>query len=189
MADCFSDAKLTQISPTIMSIDWPQDTIMWLERIPLTLLNETERANGIRLEQFDPTTNFEEWARGRIFSTDGELRWEQQDGLFWVVYCGKNLDLPSFTQETLTDLQSENLRVDERSYFLWGKRVEAQDLATLGLPAQTVAFVELQIPRILRYPVSSAAKRVKMKVKEYFAADGSLAYARFIGLEEVYESL
>jgi len=189
MADCFCDAKLPQISPTITSIDWPQGTIMWLERIPLTLLTEPERANGIRLEQFDPTTNFDDWARGRIFSAHGELRWEQQDGMFWTVYCGENLDLPGFTQETLTELESENLRLDERSYFLWGKRVEAQDLPTLGLPVQTIAFVELQIPRILRYPISNAAKRVKIKVKEYFAADGSLAYARFIGLEEIYESL
>jgi len=184
MADCFLYARLEQISPVIRALTWTQDAIMWLEHIPLTFLTETERAHGIRLEWFDPLATFDEWARGRIFAPAGELRWEQQDGKFGAVFCGESVELSDFMRETDPALQPEQLMVYERSYYLWGTSVKAKDLPILGLPAETIAFVELQIPRILRYPVSSNAKRVKLKVKEFVAADGTLAYARFVGLEE-----
>ena len=157
---------------------------MWLERLPLTFLTETERAHGIRLEKFDLTIEFDEWARGRIFAPSGELRWEQQDGMFWAVFCGEYVDLHGFIRETSPELQPEQLTIYERAYYLWGTRVKANEQATLGLPAETIAFVELQIPRVLHYPVSSNTKRVKMKVKEYMTANGVPAYARFVGLEE-----
>ena len=186
MVDCFLHAKLEQIGPTICALPWLVDAkaLMLLERIPLSLLTETERVKGIRLECFDPTTDFEQWGRGRIFATQGELRWEQMDGKFWAVFCGESINLPSFTSEIAVELQPEKLTLREQSYYLWGKRVQTKDLPKLGLPPQTVAFVELQIPRILHYPVTSSAKRVKLKMKEYYATDGALVYARFVGLEE-----
>jgi hypothetical protein len=50
-----------------------------------------------------------------------------------------------------------------------------------GLPA----FADFQIPRLLRYPVSSNARRVRLLVREYRdPASDERVYYRFLGLKE-----
>jgi hypothetical protein len=47
------------------------------------------------------------------------------------------------------------------------------------------AFMEFKIPRVLLYPVSAEARRVRLRVCEYVdPRSGELCYYRFKGLEE-----
>lgn len=184
MNDHLSRARMGSIAPSIQAMDWPKDAAVWLERVPVAFLTDPQRADGIRLERFDANTQFDDWARGRIFAEMGELRWERQDGMFDAVFCGDAQDPAGFTLETEQDLSASEITTMINSYYLWGTRVGTRDLQKLGLDTQTSAFVELQIPRVLDYPVSLAARRVKVAVREFYALNGLLVYARFCGFEE-----
>jgi hypothetical protein len=175
-------AALTDLAPVITLLT-PNSAYMYLERIPAEWLDEEKRRHGICLEKFDPATPFNDWERGRIFCETFELRWEKQDGIFQVVYLGPATALPDFTQETGLDLSQSQTQ----SYYLWGNRVPDDKLAMIQEDKQpnNQIFIEFQVPRILRYPVSEQAKRVKLKVCEYIdPASGALVYYRFQGLEE-----
>ncbi len=187
MADTICWARLESLTDTIAALPTNKETLTLLERVPMVWLEEDARINGLRLEPFDPAVNFNLWERGRIFNPIFELRWEQVDGFFQAIYCGQEVNLPGFQlaeEPGLSTLSSKT-----RSYFLWGTRVKEDDLGLIGLPTGTQVFVELQVPRLLRYPVSPQAKRVKLQVCEYRDVTGTLVYYRFQKLEEVHESI
>lgn len=180
-------ARLERLTEAVTALPITDETLMLLERVPVTWLEDEERINGLRLEPFDPTTDFNLWERGRIFNPTFELRWEQVDGSFQAIYCGQEVNLPGFQPAEEVDLSVLSSKI--RSYFLWGTRVKEDDLELIGLPTSTQVFVELQVPRLLRYPVSPQAKRIKLQVCEYRDTTGVLVYHRFQKLEEVHESL
>jgi hypothetical protein len=70
----------------------------------------------------------------------------------------------------------------EPAYFLWGQQVRPEDRERLELAQGEPAFVELRIPRVLRYP--SRARRVRVQVRELLGPDGGLQYARWAGVIE-----
>jgi hypothetical protein len=171
-------ADRTHIADLAQSLDWSEPAYVYLEQVPRTLLDETARRDGIRLEHYRPTTSFDRWQRGRIFDAHQELKWEQHPGGFRVIYCGKQLPIG------FTPLPLHSVRELTRHYYLWGRRVHEQKYEGLGLPRDAQAFIELQVPRILYYPITLGTDtRVQMVVHELYAADGSLCYARWCGIE------
>jgi len=168
-------------APTLADLVSADETLMLLEQVPLTWLEDEARKDGLRLEPCETTTDFNGWQRGRIFNPAFELRWERTDGAFQIVYCGQQIDLPDFHLADGIDLTN----LVANSYFLWGAKVQEDDLALIGQPAGSQVFVELQVPRLLRYPVSAQARQVKLQVAEYRDAAGVLVYYRFQGLEEI----
>jgi hypothetical protein len=182
MSDLFCClAELSSIAPAITALPWPEPAFMWLERIPTARLGDQERQDGIRLDRYDPQTPFDTWGRGRIFCVTGELRWEYADGRCHAVYCGDEHPA-GFTPYPLATVASV-----ETTYYLWGKRVTGADLQNLDLPTAPIAYIEERIPRILFYPDiarnSPDHQRIRVKVREWYAPDGTLAYARWYGLE------
>lgn len=140
----------------------PVDAVMYLERVPSRWLAQAEIASGICITAFDPTTDWANWEKGRVFCRQWELRWEGQQ----AIYTGEASELSGFI--TGPDL-SHNLR-QEKSYYLWGKRDNDR-------------FIELQVARVLSYPVVTGT-RVTLHVIEWFNGTGELVASRFTGLEE-----
>ncbi|MBU0496240.1 MAG: hypothetical protein KKA73_07125 [Chloroflexi bacterium] len=185
MTDTIMWARLDDPAAPVSALAWPRPSYMYLERVPEAWLDEAERQSGLRLELLDPATQFQVWERGRVFCDTCELHWEKLAGAFQVVYVGPPANLPGF--ELAEDLDLRATEVRTRSYYLWGSRVSDEQLDLVGtskLPDSEI-FIELKVPRILRYPVSPQAGRVKVKVCEYVdPVSGDMVYYRFQGLEE-----
>ena len=169
--------------PIIRALDCPPESLMMLERVPSTFLSDYKQEKGICLRKYNASENFEAWEQGRIFHDDFELRWEKQDSVFVVVYTGEPKTLPMLDTSALSDFEPQ-----DDSYYVWGEKVTADNLELIGQPETTTLFLELQIPRLLHYPVSNKNKklRVKLSVRHYLnAKTGSLEFYRFRHLEEV----
>lgn len=184
MPENISWARCQDITACIHSIPWPEDAIMVLERVPEIWLTEQERELGIQIRLYDAKIEFNLWERGRIFCEAFELRWEKMDGQFHVVLCGEPLPIENFS--TVKEINLSEIKQRHQAYYLWGKKLTKDELVLVGSPSTEHVFLEMQIPRILKYPVSSQAQRVRVKVCEYFQPDnGKLVYYRFLGLEEI----
>ena len=170
--------------PILEKLDSPAEALMMLERVPNTFLPDSERESGICLRKYNASENFDDWERGRIFHKNFELRWEKQEEGFVVVYIGEPKALPLMTNPKLLS----DFEVQDESYYLWGERVSADDLKTINQPETANVFLELQIPRLLHYPVSNrnGKSRVKLSARHYLnLKTGTLEFYRFLGLEEV----
>ena len=170
------------LNSIVQSLNCPAESLMMLERLPTTFLDDADRENGICLRKFDTDENFDAWERGRIFHEDFELHWEKESGEFTVVYIGKQIDLPTFTEEVREEMESQVV-----DYYLWGEKVMKDQLRLIGQPETENLFLELQIPRLLRYPVPNQDKktRIKLSVRHYLNAEtGTLEFYRFLDLEE-----
>lgn len=181
MAESIYWARSEKVADAIVTLPVTDTTVMLLEELPTTWLSEEERENGLRLEYFDPSIDFNIWGCGRIFDDTFEMRWERMDGAFQIVYCGPEITLPGFERVSEVDLSV--CIAETRRYFLWGKKVREQDLEIIGRPSDEQLFIELQIPRLLHYPVAVSAQRVRLQVCEYWDSAGTLVYYRFQGLE------
>ncbi len=169
--------------PIVQALDCPPKSLMMLERVPSTFLSDDEREKGICLRQYDASENFEAWEQGRIFHDDFELRWEKQDSTFTVIYIGEPKELPMLATRALSDFEHQ-----DDSYYLWGEKMTEDTLELIGQPETTNLFLELQIPRLLHYPVSSEnnKSRIKLSARHYLNLEtGALEFYRFRHLEEV----
>lgn len=152
------------LADTLAALPVPVNALMFLEHIPSVYLEDAESQKGIMLTHYDAATDFTAWERGRIFCSDWELRWDQPR----VTYTGTPQSLGNLEQ-TL-DLRPYTKR--EASYYLWGRR------------EQPGRFIELQIPRVLHYPVEAKEKgRVKLRVAEWVDDAGELVTSRLVDLE------
>ena len=135
------------------------------------------------MKAYDPSKNIETWERGRIFHKKFELRWEKQDNVFVIVYIGEPTALPMLHTKSLSEYN-----IQDEAYYLWGKRMSADDLESMKQPKTIKVFLELQIPRLLSYPVSNqdGKDRVKISARHYLNSEtGDLEFYRFRHLEEV----
>lgn len=183
--DIIQWATLTDLSPTIEQISWDDPSYMYLERVPTQWLAGIDIHDGLGLRRFDPTLPFNQWERGQIFCPDFELRWEKQQGRYQTVYIGQ--------AQTLADFQSapepilDDTQQIRRQYYLWGKKVQDEDLDQIGAANQEQqrAFAQLGIPRVLYYPVSPDAEQVQLEVCEYMDTSNVRVYYRFLQLQEL----
>lgn len=182
MNEYFAFGFLATLNEVVKAISWNDNAVMWLETALDHFLSDDEREKGLRFELYKAGEPFDHWPHGRIFDDTAELKWEKEGNQFHVVYCG-HLNPPANLQQ----YASEPATCHDSSYYLWGSRVKKEDLEEMGIltikPDESV-FAELRIPRLLRYPVSANAQRVKLKVREFYNAEGALIFTRFLGLEE-----
>ena len=167
----------------VCTLTYPPEALMMLERVPTTFLSDGERENSICLQKYNADENLEAWERGRIFHSDFELRWEKHNAGFVIVYIGepKTLTLPHI--KSLSDFEFNDV-----SYYLWGEKMTADTLKLIDQPDTENLFLELQIPRLLSYPVSNQHEklRVKLTTRHYLNSEtGTLEFYRFRHLEEV----
>jgi hypothetical protein len=175
-------ARAPRVAPLIRAMDWAApDAFMWLERIPTGYIEEDECEECVRLAHLDPGVPFDVWQAGRVFDVRQELRWQSMGGEILAVWCGAEPMPAGFTTEPHGGVAADDLR-----YYLWGRRVKPDALAQLGIQprADESVFMQLQIPRVLRYPLSGSREYARVIVREFYAANGELAYARLCGLEE-----
>jgi len=175
--------KTAHLLSIVQALDCPLEALMMLERVPSSFVSEAEQEKGICLRKYDASENFEAWERGRIFHNDFELRWEKQDGPFVAVYIGKPKTLPMLDAKLLSDFETQ-----DESYYLWGEKMTTADLKRIKQPETANLFLELQIPRLLSYPVSNRNEkfRVKLSARHYLNSEtGTLEFYRFQHLEEV----
>ena len=155
----------TDLNALISRVDWSADTLMILEKVPAEWLDEEKRADGIRFKPFNAGERFTEWQVGWVFNARGELRWRaMENGRFQVVYIGTDIGLSGLKSMEVNWESSEPV-----AYFLWGEKVTSDTLSLLEQKA-TNLFLELQVPRLLRYPISSNRDkrfRLKLNVVEY----------------------
>ncbi|MGB1251997.1 MAG: hypothetical protein ACPG8W_15375 [Candidatus Promineifilaceae bacterium] len=173
-------ATLTSFDTLLQQLPTVNPSWLLMETLPTGWVDEQGRANGIRLERFSGQASFLE-TKGRIFCPDFELRWERLGGTqIQFVYCGKSLSLNGFdAADELAQTKSA-----QHSYFLWGTKVQEDRLQLVGYPPNSILFAELQVPRLLEYPVSPAAQRVKLAIRTFHDDQHNLVYYRFHSLEE-----
>lgn len=170
-------ADVPSVVDVLRAMPWAETACMYLERMPQTWLDEVARQQGVRCQRYDAATPFDTWERGRVFDAQQELKWERYPVGFHAVYCG--VQPPAGW--TGVDLHTEQRR--DCTYYLWGTRVPDADRALLGVAPEAPVFVELQIPRLLVYPVPLQQRRVQIRIAEFYAANGQLCYARWCGIE------
>lgn len=141
-----------------------------------------ERRDLLRFAQFATDIPFAKYTSGRIFHQDFELRWEKNDGKIDVVYVGTERRLPS-ALKVVRDLDLKK-REEPKYYYLFGTRLNADELQEIGIPPEPGYYAEVRIPRLLRYPAPEGAMRVQLAVCEYVdEATGKVELFRFQGLK------
>lgn len=154
----------------VASITSPKaPALMLLEEQPHHVIERDARQDLLRFELFNPASDFTRSTSGRIFHTMGELRWERSDSALQIVYTGHK----DFRPEQLPVARETPLDgyiAIDRAYFLFGKRLDEKELFLIGPRAQPGDFVEVRIPRLLRYPrvnMLEGAERVQLVICEY----------------------
>jgi len=187
MSEAVYSGTISFIKPLIQTFPVTSDTLMILEKLPAGWI-EFERHqpdSGLKFTRFNEDEDFSVWGRGRIFNQTAELRWEQTGSGFQVVYIGPPIALSELTADATFNLADVDKR--ETCYYLWGQRMSKDQLKDINWPDQaaTDIFVELQTPRVLRYPVETGVVgRLKLQVMEYYTQQtGHLLMYRFKGVE------
>ena len=178
MSEIAAYGRVSDPSLVVQALPGSQEAMMLLERVPNTWIDDAERQDGIRLAPFDQGAEFRRYGRGHVFSDAFELRWEGSDAAFQAVYVGVDAGLPELTPAAVDLTEARDI-----TYDLWGERVS--DPTVVGQGPEAQVFAELRIPRLLTYPVSAEARRVRLRVREYFDSQtGAMVLSRFCGLEE-----
>jgi hypothetical protein len=163
VAEIILTCPTVNLSAALQALAVPASAVMFLERVPSRWLEEDEVADGIRLAAYDGRTTWGVWERGRVFCDAWELRWEGVQ----ASYTGPVATLPGFGPGP--DLAGCKRR--ETVYYLWGSRDRDR-------------FLELQVARVLTYPVQGAAARLQLRVAEWLGPSGELLAWRCVGLKE-----
>jgi hypothetical protein len=127
-----------------------------------------ERQGLLIFSTWRKETEVTECISGRIFYEQGELRWERQQNHMQVVYIGKRECKPELNQGE--EIALEDCERISRNYFLFGKRLSEEQRERISPTTQPGDFVEVRIPRLLRYPVLDAinhADRIQLAICEY----------------------
>jgi hypothetical protein len=175
---------IEHISDLIAACQFLENSLFLAERLPQqTVISKQERQDLLCFRHFDPNIPFDIYTSGRIFNEDFELRWEKSDDKtaqsVYAVYVGKEQSLPLL--KPVRDVRRNEL---PRYYYLFGTRLEKEELEQIGEPAAEGDFAEVRIPRLLRYPPLDGAKRVRLGVYEYLKeGTGEVLLFRFSSLE------
>jgi hypothetical protein len=142
-------------------------TLMLLEIEPRYVVEPKARQNLLLFEQFNPKAAFTLYTSGRIFHTQGELRWERQHTDIQVVYTGEREYGPKLNESEEWTLDGYDSVT--KSYLLFGKRLDEGQRERIPT-AQPGDFAEVRIPRLLRYPSLEelkGAEYIQLAVCEY----------------------
>ena len=152
--------------------------LMLLEAQPRRVIEQDARQNLLHFAFFDPSFDFTPYTSGRIFHALGELRWERQHPNVQIVYTGHKEYRPQLPDASETPLDA--CIPNDRKYFLFGKRLDKEQLGRIGRAAQPGDFAEVRIPRLLRYPqlpMLAGAERVQLVMCEYVDSETAVNVA------------
>lgn len=143
-------------------------TLVLLEIQPCGAVEFEARQSLLLFEQFNPEFDFAPYTSGRIFHMQGELRWERRPADIQVVYTGDIEYKPELHDSEERTLHGYDLVI--RSYFLFGKRLNEEQLKRIGPAGHSGDFAEVRISRLLRYPQLEElknAERIQLAICEY----------------------
>jgi len=176
-------------------------TYFLAENLPTQVIAPEDRQDLLVFSFFNLDIAFANYSSGRIFSEQGELRWEGQYGELRVIYLGD----PSFAsvknavdfvyKAKFSEKNAKLIGLDrrERFYYLFGTKLDLYTIEQINgehtkNPVQIGDFAELRIHRILRYPAPGHVPDkgyVQLQVLEYVdPGSGQVQYFRFQGLDE-----
>lgn len=175
----------------------PKDFFL-AEQLPTRLITTArERQSLLYFERYSPElfkkVEVENYTSGRVFHEDFELRWERAEQKIRVRYLG--LEERGDIIATLRDfgLKEDHkilkgLKIElqqEKSYYLFGKRLKNEDIEIIGKNARPGDFADIRISRILRYPDPHEAwEQIRLVTKEYRDEQGNVVLYRFQRLEQ-----
>jgi hypothetical protein len=184
MTEMVYTGVVDDLNGLIAGCKFPEKALFLAERLPKHVVEkiEEERQELLCFTFFDPNIPFAGYTCGRIFHRDFELRWEQiDDKAVRVVYVGVERSIEPLQVKRDLKLKRNS---DIKYYYLFGKRLEPEELELIGKPATREDFAEVRIPRLLRYPAPENAKRVCIGVCEYVQeTTGKVELFRFQSLE------
>lgn len=159
----------TNIVDLIEQCAFPADAFLLVEQLPRQVVTEDGRERLLRFARLSDGVDVAPYTGGRIFTRAFELRWEQEDETTRVVYLGEPRTIPGLQDQQQATVDSAG----EKRYYLFGTRLEADDIKDMGIqparPGETY-YAEVRIPRLLRYPLAAKA-RVQLVVGEYHSPE------------------
>jgi hypothetical protein len=181
--DIVCAGSIKDLAALIQACKFPAKSLFLAEKLPTHVVVKAQaRQDLLRFTDFAPDLPFAEYTSGRIFCSQRELRWENHGQSSQIVYTGDKRDLPLLSMTMSVDLSQYELRIS--GYYLFGERLRPEELKLIGTPAQEGDYAEMRIPRLLRYPVESNWRRVRLQVVEYSdEKTGKVEFFRFQGLE------
>jgi hypothetical protein len=158
------------IAGFITQCQFPADAFLLVEQMPQHVVSDDERQDLLCFALLGDNLDVTPYTSGRVFSRAFELRWERDAETTRVVYLGARRELPA-----LQEPQQETFEpVGEKRYYLFGTRLDQDDLDTMGIEPDGKDYpyyAEVRIPRLLRYPIAAQARRAQLVVGEYQRQD------------------
>ncbi|HXL03344.1 MAG TPA: CRISPR-associated protein Csx19 [Bacillota bacterium] len=132
----------------------------------------------IFLGTLDKWFNTEDWAKGRVFCQVAEVRWHYSNGGYQVIFTGNGHNASSLKS---AEINLTDCIVRDTNYLLWGERL--RNPGEYGIESEDSVFLEIQIPRLLFYPVPESTDRVWLHVREFISKEtGLLIHSRWLDL-------
>lgn len=177
MSDVILQGRVDDIGQLLQEVNFHSGAWILLEREDDWFQREGQEK--IVFDTFSKKPDLEGWARGRVFCRDGEVRWYQASEGYQVVFTGESAFSPPSLESAAMSLADCNIQ--DTRYFLWGKRLDHPE--EYGIEPGNSVFLEMQIPRLLVYPVSDDADRVWLCVREFISQrTGLLVHSRWFDL-------
>jgi hypothetical protein len=190
MEEILCSGPVTDIAAFIKACAFPDNPYVLVERFPPRIIPNEERRQLLRFGHLSSGIDPADSISGRVFAQHFELRWQEEDGEYHVVYLGEKRHIPQLEkdEETLAKLKK---REEPKRYYLFGEYLDGSKLRNMGLQeeAGTSYYAEVRIPRLLHYPIEGQARRVRLEVCEYVEEEtGAVQLFRFQGLEREPEA-
>ncbi len=151
------------------------------ERLPQEVIDEPNKRRDLlyfeRYERCNKAKPLTYYTSGRIFADSFELRWEQDEATWRVVYLGVGRKVAPLQAPTNSILGSRCTKY----YYLFGQRLRQDQIR--GIPGDGDFFAEARIPRLLHYPpgqVGADKAYMGLVVYEYLDALGQVQAFRFV---------
>ena len=157
------DLDLERFVELCRATPWPEDSLIMAFAVDRFSFSRFEMDEGF-LTKTD---------QGRIFSTQGELRWRRIGDHMRAVYLGESP--PDGLEDHSGHLTSLEKQTGE--YILWGRRTDLEN-----------EWLEQQVPNRLAFPVEGRAHsrgRVALVVESWVDASGQPKFARYHSLKEI----
>jgi hypothetical protein len=181
--DTLYSGPVDNIVMLIADCNFLQDAYVLVEELPQRVIEKKERQSLLRFARISGGVDLAQYTSGRVFDQHAELRWEKDsDGKYHVVYLGTERELRELKKDE-EELKKLKKHEKPKYYYLFGEYLDAQKLENMGIESEEGYYAEVRIPRLLRYPAPTGARRVQLVVCEYLDKDtNDLKLFRFQGL-------
>jgi len=184
--DTLYSGPVDNIAMLIAECNFLQDAYVLVEELPQRVIEKKERQSLLRFARLSDGVDLAQYTSGRVFDQHAELRWEKDsDGKYHVVYLGMERELRELKKDEKDQQELDSLEKSKEPgyYYLFGEYLNEDKLTHMGIESEEGYYAEVRIPRLLRYPAPTGARRVQLVVCEYLDKDtNELKLFRFQGL-------